>query len=97
MNHANGCFWGLGQSPVEKRHFRSGENRLPAASQQFIRMREDKTAVADDIPMAQINNIVPVEKSEVVATEYKFPESELLKREMFAKTLKGNLLERTFL
>ncbi len=66
-------------------------------SPQFVRIREDKTAVADDIRIAQVTDIVPVEKSEVVATEYKLPESELLKREVFVKTLKGNLLVRKFL
>ncbi len=66
-------------------------------SPQFIRIRPDKTPTPEDIRIAQITDIVPVDKSEIVATEYELPESELLKREVFTKTLKGNQLVRKFL
>ena len=66
-------------------------------SPQFLRIREDKKPNAQDIRIDQVTDIVPVENSEVIATEYSLPASEVIKREVFTKTLKGQLMVRKFL
>ncbi|QEG22418.1 ATP dependent DNA ligase [Mariniblastus fucicola] len=74
--------------------------RLPLVSiisPQFVRIREDKKFNKDDVRIAQITNVVPVQKVDVNATELKLSTSSVLKREVYTKTLKGKLMVRKFL
>ncbi len=74
--------------------------RLPLVSvisPQFVRVREDKSFNKDDVRIAQITNVVPVQKVEVNATELQLAKSSIMKREVYTKTLKGKLMVRKFL
>jgi ATP-dependent DNA ligase len=74
--------------------------RLPLVSvisPQFVRVRDDKSFNVEDIRIAQITSVVPVEKSGVNATELQLAKSSILKREVYTKTLKGKLMVRKFL
>ena len=74
--------------------------RLPLVSvisPQFVRIREDKSFNTGDIRLSQITDIVPVEKTDVNATELQLASSSVIKREVFTKTLKGKLMVRKFL
>ncbi len=73
--------------------------RLPLVSvisPQFVRVRDDKQFNPHDIRLAQITDVVPVEKASVNATELKLAKSAVLRREVFTKTLKGKLMVRKF-
>ena len=74
--------------------------RMPIVSMispQFIRIRDDKEADPADINIRQINNLVDVPKMAVKAQEAKNEPSELLKREVYTKTMKGNKMVRKLL
>ena len=74
--------------------------RLPLVSvisPQFIRIRDDKTFSPSDIRIDQVTEIVPVAKSDVVASEMTLPKSQVMQREVYTKTLKGELMVRKFL
>ena len=74
--------------------------RMPAVSvisPQFLRVREDKSFNKDDIRISQITDVVPVDKSEVVAAEMSLNKSEVLQREVYTKVLKGETMVRKFL
>ena len=74
--------------------------RLPLVSvisPQFVRRREDKSFNADDVRISQVTDVVPVQKSDVNATELKLASSTIMKREVYTKTLKGKLMVRKFL
>jgi hypothetical protein len=71
--------------------------RLPLASPispNFIRRREDKAIRAADLRLQQISEVVEVALIDQPASQFALPKSEVLKREVFTKTLKGNLLVR---
>ena len=73
--------------------------RLPLVSvisPQFVRIREDKSFNKDDVRIAQITSVVPVQKVDVNATELKLATSSIMKREVYTKTLKGKLMVRKF-
>ncbi|MEM8667565.1 MAG: hypothetical protein AAGG48_08630 [Planctomycetota bacterium] len=73
--------------------------RLPLVSvisPQFIRMRSDKQPHPDDVRMAQITQQVEVSQADTDAKNLKLPKTELLKREVFAKELKGETMVRKF-
>ena len=73
--------------------------RLPlvsAISPQFVRIREDKQFNATDVRIAQVTDLVPVAMAEVDANEMKMAESTIQEREVYVKTLKGELLVRKF-
>jgi hypothetical protein len=75
--------------------------RLPLVSvisPQFLRVREDKSINnVDDTRIGQINDIVPVPMSDADTTELSLPKSEIMQREVYVKTLRGEQLVRKFL
>ena len=74
--------------------------RLPLVSvisPQFVRIREDKSMVTDDIRIAQVTDVVPVPKSDVDASEMKLAKSSVMQREVYVKELKGKTMVRKFL
>ncbi|MFO0939220.1 MAG: hypothetical protein U0930_00490 [Pirellulales bacterium] len=73
--------------------------RLPLASvisPQFIRRREDKQSHPDDIRIAQVSDRVEVAMIDADAKSFKLPNTEVLRREVFSKTLKGATMIRKF-
>lgn len=69
-----------------------GLRRLPLASiisPQFIRFRDDKGANKDDVRLSQLTDIVLIPDVDRVAEEIKLPVSEILKRAVATKTLRG--------
>jgi hypothetical protein len=74
--------------------------RLPLCaliSPQFVRIRDDKRVTYEQLPMRQLTDIVEIERADARATEIALPESEVLAREVFRKTLKGNTMVRKLL
>lgn len=69
-----------------------GIRRLPLCSiisPQFVRVREDKSANKEDIAFSQLTDIVDIPSANVVSEELKLPASELLKRSVATKNLRG--------
>ena len=69
-----------------------GIRRLPLCSiisPQFVRVREDKSANKEDIAFSQLTDIVDIPSANVVSEELKLPTSELLKRSVATKNLRG--------
>ena len=74
--------------------------RLPLASvisPQFVRIREDKAYHVDDACIAQVANRVEVAMSSMDAAQLALAKSEILRREVFTKQLKGATMVRKFL
>jgi ATP-dependent DNA ligase len=74
--------------------------RMPIVSMispQFVRIRDDKEAVASDVNIRQISDLVAVPKVEETAVEPKGKPSELLERSVYTKTMKGNKMVRKML
>jgi len=74
--------------------------RLPLASPIspcFIRKRDDKSIRHADLRLHQIADVIEVPMLETNASQLTLPKSEILKREVFTKTLKGNLMVRKLL
>lgn len=74
--------------------------RLPLASvisPQFVRLRQDKQAVAADAPIRQVADIVEVAQADIDARQLTLPTSEVLQRRVFQKVLKGATMVRKFL
>jgi hypothetical protein len=74
--------------------------RLPLASPispAYVRRREDKTIRFDDLRLQQVHDIVEVPMLDRDARQLTLPKSELIKREVFTKTLKGNTMVRKLL
>ncbi len=75
-------------------------SRLPLVSlisPQFIRIRDDKEAGVEDTSIRQLTQLVPVQEVESSADRAKQPGSELLKREVHVKSMKGNTMVRKLL
>lgn len=73
--------------------------RLPLAtviSPQFVRFRDDKAADKELVSIDQVAARVEVEMLEADAKSLKLPESEIIKREVFTKVLKGETMVRKF-
>lgn len=73
--------------------------RLPLAtiiSPQFIRVREDKKAHPADVRISQISDRVEVSQIDVDAREFALPKTNVLRREIFTKQLKGETMVRKF-
>lgn len=73
--------------------------RMPLAtviSPQFVRRREDKEVHEQDIPVSQIGDRVEVALIDADAKSFTLPKSELMKREVFTKVLKGETMVRKF-
>jgi hypothetical protein len=75
-------------------------SRLPLAaviSPQFLRRREDKRPAKQDIRIEQISDIVDVPLADRDARQMTLPVSEVLRREVYTKELKGETMVRKFL
>jgi hypothetical protein len=75
----------------------SALQRMPIVSMispQFVRLRDDKEAVVEDVNIRQISELVPVPDVEQPAIESKNTPSKLLKREVYTKSMKGNTMVR---
>jgi len=66
-------------------------------SPQFIRRREDKTVHAADIPLRQVTDLVNVALADRDARQLSLPKSEVLRREVCTKQLKGQTMVRKLL
>jgi hypothetical protein len=74
--------------------------RLPLASPispQFIRRREDKSIHPTDLRIQQVTDLVEVPYSDQDSRQLVLPKSQMLNREVFTKTLKGNVMVRKLL
>ncbi|MBS0202982.1 MAG: ATP-dependent DNA ligase [Planctomycetes bacterium] len=74
--------------------------KLPLAtiiSPQFIRRREDKHVRPEDCGITQVSNIVEVPLIDRDARQMTLPHSEILRREVYTKDLKGQTMVRKFL
>jgi hypothetical protein len=74
--------------------------RLPLASPIspcFMRRREDKAIRHEDLRLQQISEVLDIAMVERDARQLSLPKSEILQREVFTKTLKGNLMIRKLL
>jgi hypothetical protein len=74
-------------------------SRLPLAaviSPQFVRRREDKRIAKTDIRIEQVSEIVDVPLADRDARQMTLPASELLRREVYTKELKGEIMVRKF-
>jgi hypothetical protein len=71
--------------------------RLPlvsAISPQFVRRREDKVIKPSDLRIRQVSDLVEVQMIDSDARKLTLPNSEVLKREVFTKVLKGQTMVR---
>jgi ATP-dependent DNA ligase len=71
--------------------------RLPLAapiSPQFVRRREDKHVVQQDVRIQQVADLVEVQHVERDARQFKLPASEVLRREVYTKQMKGQTMVR---
>ncbi len=74
--------------------------RMPLVSvisPQFVRLREDKGVNPHDARIDQVADIVTVPMVDRHATELTFARSELVRREVYTKVLKGETMVRKFL
>lgn len=74
--------------------------RLPLASvisPQFIRRRDDKRITPSDLRIQQVSDLVEVKMIDRDARQLSLPRSELIKREIFTKVLKGQTMVRKLL
>ena len=75
-------------------------SRLPLVSvisPQYIGLRDDKEAVVDDVNISQVNDLVKVPEVEKSAHLEKAKPSEILERQVYTKTMKGNKMVRKLL
>ncbi len=63
-------------------------------SPQFIRRREDKTICPHDLRLQQVADLVEIPLIDRDARQLALPRSTLLRREVYTKTLKGQLMVR---
>ena len=78
----------------------SALTRMPLVSvisPQYIRMRDDKEAVTDDVNISQVTDLVDVPEADKSAHEDDAPASEILERTVYTKTMKGNKMVRKLL
>ena len=71
--------------------------RLPLCSPispQFVRRREDKTPNAHDCRVDQLSELVEIPQLDATAADLALPASEILKREVRVKELKGKKMVR---
>ncbi|MFN2502172.1 MAG: hypothetical protein ABR530_09185 [Pyrinomonadaceae bacterium] len=81
------------------KHYRA-LTRMPLVSvisPQFIRMRDDKEATAEDVSIKQISDLVEVSEVDKPVERNDEPASELLERTVYTKTMKGNKMVRKLL
>jgi hypothetical protein len=73
--------------------------RLPLVSvisPQFVRMRDDKQVNANDVRVSQVADLVDVPLLDRDAHQMSLPGSELMAREVYTKTAKGETMVRKF-
>jgi hypothetical protein len=73
--------------------------RLPLASvisPQFIRLRDDKSVSPIDVRMRQVTDLVEVPLADRDARQIALPASEILRREVYTKQMKGETMVRKF-
>jgi hypothetical protein len=73
--------------------------RMPLAtviSPQFVRRREDKQRHPEDVRISQVSDRVEVALIETDAKSFKLPTSQVLRRQVFTKVLKGATMVRKF-
>jgi hypothetical protein len=66
-------------------------------SPQFVRRREDKSVHAADIPLRQVTDLVYVPLADRDARQLDLPKSEVLRREVYTKQMKGQTMVRKLL
>lgn len=74
--------------------------RMPLASvisPQFICRRDDKSLHTLDVSCHQISKLVEVNNINADATSFTLPKTEVIRREVFTKQLKGETMVRKFL
>jgi hypothetical protein len=75
-------------------------SRMPLVSvisPQFIRIRDDKEAIIEDVNINQLTEMVTVAAAEKPADDSAGKPSELLEREVYTKEMKGNTMVRKLL
>jgi len=74
-----------------------GVRRLPLASiisPQFLRLRDDKSATAEDVKLSQLTDITHIPETDRTAKEVKLPASTILRRAVATKELRGAMMVR---
>ncbi len=74
--------------------------RLPFVSMiypTFVRLRDDKQAVPEDIRISQVAELVSIDRITDRIEKTPLPEAAILQREVYTKNLKGKLAVRKFL
>lgn len=78
----------------------SALSRMPLVSvisPQFIRTRDDKEAVVDDVNIRQVSDLVKVPEVNKSAHADDAPPSEIIERQVYSKTMKGSKMVRKLL
>lgn len=65
-------------------------------SPQFVRRRDDKTVCPNDLRLQQVSDIVEVPMIDRDARQFSMSPSKVLRREVYTKELKGQLMVRKF-
>jgi len=84
----------------ESRNSWIGVRRLPLASiisPQFLRMREDKSATAEDVKLSQLSDIREIPQIDKAAQDLRLPASTVVRRTVATKELKGATMVRKLL
>jgi hypothetical protein len=74
--------------------------RMPSVSvisPQYVRTRDDKEAVPEDVSIQQVADLVDVPEVDKPVHADTSPESEILERKVYTKTMKGNKMVRKLL
>jgi hypothetical protein len=74
--------------------------RMPLASviaPQFVRRREDKQVQPTDVRIAQLADLIELPQADKDSRQLVLPMSEILRREVYVKELKGELMVRKLL
>jgi len=74
-----------------------GVRRLPLASiisPQFLRLRDDKSATAEDVKLSQLTDITHIPDTDRTAEDVKLPASTVVRRAVATKELKGAMMVR---
>jgi len=66
-------------------------------SPQFVRRREDKSVHASDIPLRQVTDLVDIALADRDSRQLDLPKSEVIRREVGTKQLKGQTMVRKLL
>jgi len=77
-----------------------GVRRLPLTSiisPQFVRLRDDKSPINDDVGLSQISEIVELPEADVRAKDLKLPASKVIRRAVATKELRGAVMVRKLL